>query len=144
MPDPSASLPPDPLSRPVVVYDGACAYCRRQIQRIRRRDADGAFTYVTRQTEGLEQRFPGLAEGDFDTGMRLIHEDEAISVGADAVYQIAQRVRGWRRFAWLYRVPLLNGLFRAAYAWIARNRHRLARDCEDACGTDDASGSPGR
>jgi predicted DCC family thiol-disulfide oxidoreductase YuxK len=136
MDGPTANLPPAPLARPVVVYDAACAYCRRQVERIRRRDTKDAFAYFPRQTEGLEQRFPALVEETFDSGMRLVHEDEAISVGADAVYQIARRLGGWRRFAWLYRVPLLRGLFRIAYAWIARNRHRLARDCEGTCGVD--------
>jgi len=58
MDSPPANLPPAPLDRPVVIYDGACAYCRRQIDRIRRRDADDVFAYVPRQTPGLEQRFP--------------------------------------------------------------------------------------
>jgi predicted DCC family thiol-disulfide oxidoreductase YuxK len=78
-------------SRPVVVYDGACAFCLRQVERIRRRDRAGVFEFVPRQTAGLEQRFPKLAEGDFNTGMRLVHRDGSVSVGADAVYEIARR-----------------------------------------------------
>jgi predicted DCC family thiol-disulfide oxidoreductase YuxK len=117
--------------RPVVVYDGDCPFCRKQIESIRRRDVDDVFEYLPRQTEGIESRFPRLAEGDFDAGMRLIHGDDSLSVGADAVYQIARRVRGWKRLAWLYRVPLLHGLLRAAYGWVARNRQRLPGGCTD-------------
>jgi predicted DCC family thiol-disulfide oxidoreductase YuxK len=65
--------------------------------------------------------------------MRLVHTDGSVSVGADAVYAIAGRLRGWRRVAWLYRVPGLRGLCRIAYGWIARNRHRIGGACTDAC-----------
>ena len=47
------------------------------------------FELVARQTEGPTERFPTLAEGDFNTGMRLITPDGAKLVGADAAYQIA-------------------------------------------------------
>lgn len=117
--------------RPVVVYDGECPFCRRQVSRIQQRDVDGALEYLPRQAEGIEQRFPQLTEGDFDTGMRLVHPDGSVSVGADAVYQIARRVRTWRYFAWLYRVPVLHQVFRAMYGWIARNRNRLEKACTD-------------
>lgn len=115
----------------VVVYDGQCAFCRKQVERIRCRDTQDIFEYLPRQAEGIEQRFPELIGGDFDSGMRLVHPDRSISVGADAVYEIARRVSGWKRLAWLYRVPVLNSICRVGYAWIARNRHKLAGKCED-------------
>jgi len=111
------------------------------------RDADGAFEYTPRQTPGLEDRFPKLAEGDFNTGMRLVHTDGSISVGADAVYNIARQVRGWRNLAWLYRVPGLKQVCQLGYAWIAKNRKRLGKTCDDgACKVDlsDEGASRGR
>jgi predicted DCC family thiol-disulfide oxidoreductase YuxK len=98
------------------------------VERIRALDSQGVLEYVPRDTAGLVERFPQLAAGDFNTGMRLITPDGTVYVGADSLYQVARRLRGWRRLAWLYRVPLLHALARAAYAWIARNRHRLHRD----------------
>ena len=131
-------MSPAATSRPVVVYDGECPFCRRQVSRMQARDPDQAFEYVPRQLPGLEERFPCLAEGDFNTGMRLIHPDGSVRVGADAVYEIARRLTGWKRWAWLYRVPGLGLLFRAAYAWIARNRYRLGKPCESgSCGVSD-------
>jgi predicted DCC family thiol-disulfide oxidoreductase YuxK len=118
----------------VIIYDGACPFCLKQVARIQRRDPGRIFEYVPRQTPGLEQRYPRLAEGEFITGMRLVHPDGRISVGADAVYGIARRLRPWRYAAWLYRVPGLRQLARAAYAWVAANRQRLGRSCDDgAC-----------
>ena len=119
--------------RPIVVYDGACPYCRKQVGRMKQRDVDEVFDYVPRQTEGLEQRFPRLAEGDFNTGLRLIEADGTIFVAGDAIYHIARRLRGWRNWAWLYRIPGLKQIFRAIYAWIARNRQKLGPCTDERC-----------
>lgn len=117
--------------RSVLVYDGDCPFCLKQIARIRRWDRAESFEYVPRRTPGLEERFPKLAEGDFNTGMRLVSPDGSIHVGADAVYQIARALPFWRRLAWLYRVPGLRRLARGIYAWIAAHRRSLAGTCED-------------
>ena len=117
-----------------LVYDGDCSFCRRWVARIVRRDRSDTFEIVARQTEGLTQRFPKLAEGDFNTGMRLITPDATIHVGADAAYQIARRLRYWRRLAWLYGVPGIHWCTRAAYAWIAANRQSLGGKGDEETG----------
>ena len=122
---------PDRPSRPVVVYDGQCPFCLKQIERIKRRDTAGVFEYLPRQAEELHQRFPKLAENDFETGMRLVHTDASISIGAEAIYHIARRLKGWKYLAWLYRLPILKGVLRAGYAWVAQHRYLLAKNCDD-------------
>jgi predicted DCC family thiol-disulfide oxidoreductase YuxK len=123
----------------VVVYDGQCAFCRHQVDRLRRWDRAGRFEYLARQTPGIEDRFPALAEGDFNTGMRLITRDGGILIGADAVHRIVQQLPRWKYAAWLYRVPGLHQLARLAYAWVAAHRYRLAGSCsEGTCKRDDA------
>lgn len=113
----------------VIVYDGECSYCRRQLERIRRRDVEGVFETIPRQAPGLTERFSQLLEGDFETGMRLIGPDGTVRVGADAVYEIARQLKPWRWFAWLYRVPLLHGLCKWGYGRIAANRSKLRGEC---------------
>ena len=121
------AIPP----KSALIYDGNCAFCLKWIARIAGRDRSHSFEFVARQTEGLTKRFPKLAEGDFNTGMRLITPDDVIHVGADAAYQIARRLRYWRSIAWLYRVPGIHWLTRAGYAWIAANRQSLGGKCDD-------------
>ena len=122
-------------SEGVIVYDGECSFCRRQVARIRRRDVEGVFETIPRQTPGLTERFSQLLEGDFNTGMRLILPDGTVLVGAEAIYGIARRLGRWRWFAWLYRVPLLHGLCKWGYGWIAANRSKLRGECDAECGT---------
>ncbi|MCZ6834262.1 MAG: DUF393 domain-containing protein [Planctomycetota bacterium] len=121
-------------AKPVIVYDGECSFCIKQMDRFRKRDSAGMYEYTPRQEPGLEDRFPGLAQGDFDTGMRLVRPDGTILVGADAVHGIARTLPPWKWAAWLYHIPGLKWLFRSLYGWIAMNRQRLGGSCEtEAC-----------
>ena len=137
-------MPPnDAAIRPVIVYDGACPFCRKQVARIRRRDRNGVFEFVPKQTPGLTVRFPRLAEGDFNTGMRLIDPDGTIHVGADAVYEIARRLPLSRWVAPLYRVPPIRWAARRFYGWIAANRYRFSRrECDMDCPLDEEPRTP--
>ena len=121
-------------AKPVVVYDGECSFCLRQIERLKRRDRRSQFEYVPRQSPELDERFPRLADNDFNSGMRLITPGGEILVGADALYHIARRLPIWGNIAWIYRLPGLNTLARLAYRWIAANRQRLGRSsAETSC-----------
>jgi predicted DCC family thiol-disulfide oxidoreductase YuxK len=118
-------------NRPVIVYDGDCSFCRKQIAKIQRKDVRAQFEYLPKQSETLADRFPVLAQSDFNTGMRLVLPDGQVQVGADAVYHIARRLPGWRWTAWVYRVPIIHALARTVYRWIAANRQRLSQNCDD-------------
>ena len=80
--------------RGTVVFDGSCSFCQAQIQRFRRLTIPGEFEFLPKQAPGLEERFPALASDEFATGMRFVAVDGTVSVGADAVYQIARGMRG--------------------------------------------------
>jgi len=120
-------------SRSVVVYDGDCPYCRRQMAWVQARDREAQFEFIASRTPGLLQRFPVLTGQDFNTGLRFLGRGGSVSVAADAVYQIVRRLPGWRWLAWLYRVPILHFLARKTYGWIAAHRQSLAGSCEEEC-----------
>lgn len=125
---------PAPASPPlVVVYDGACRFCRAQMGWIARRAAAGDFEFVPSQSAELLTRFPQLRGEEFNAGLRLVAADGGVQRGADAVYRIARRLRGWRWVALLYRVPGLTWLARRAYALVAARRYRLAGRCAESC-----------
>lgn len=109
----------------VVVYDGECRFCLWSVRRIQKLDRRDQFVYLPRQAPGLEEKYPQLADSDFNTGMRLIKGAKQIYVGADAVYQIYRMLPPFHLLAWLYRVPVLHSIFRAGYALIAKYRHML-------------------
>lgn len=114
----------------VIVYDGDCHFCRDQIARIQRWDANNQFEYLPRQAPEADVRFPILKSIDFDKGMRLIEPNGNNFEGADAIHQIARRLPATSAIAWLYKVPGINQICKAAYAWVAANRKRLGKTCE--------------
>lgn len=127
---------------PVIIYDGECRFCLWSMGRIRRLARAGQFDFAPRQQPGLDERFPVLAQSDFNTGLRLIQADGTVHVGADGVYEIYRRISPFHLIAWIYRLPLIKQVFRLGYAFIARNRHLFGRlpgasstePCEgDAC-----------
>ncbi len=123
----SPAAPEIPAGAIVVVYDGECGFCRRSVDEIRRRDREARMVYLPRRTPGIEEKIPGLTHGDFNSGIRVVDPDGTIHVGADGIRRIASQLPVWRRFTWVYDIPLIRGLARRIYAWIAANRMRLSR-----------------
>ena len=137
---PGAGKPPEiPAGAVVVVYDGDCGFCRRSVDEIRRRDRERRMVYLPRRTPGIEAKLPGLAEGDFDTGIRVVDPDGTIHVGADGIRHIASQLPVWRRLAWAYDLPVIRPVARRMYAWVAANRMRISA----ACAPDGACRLPG-
>jgi predicted DCC family thiol-disulfide oxidoreductase YuxK len=143
--------------RPCILYDGQCPFCRRQIERIRRRDRLGQFEYLPFEAPEVKRRYGHLDLGDLEAGLRLIipepdeHSDpkaehadhraetghpfepaHKVYTGPDAVVQIARRITPWRPLAWLSHLPGARRLFGFVYRWIARHRHRLGQKCDTA------------
>ena len=120
----------------VVVYDGDCRFCRRQIERIKQLDPSERFEYLAWQSEPFRERFGSLANEDLNKGLRVITPDGRVLVGADAVYHITRSLSGWRWVAWLYRVPGLRSLGRWGYAWVAARRYRLGGCDNGTCNVE--------
>lgn len=118
-----------PQEKPVIVYDGECSFCIAQMERIRHLDRDERFEYLPRLAPGLEQRFPILAQSDFETGVRYIDASGRVAAGADAVYEISSRLPLLRSVAWMYRIPPVRSVARAAYGWVAAHRQQIGRWC---------------
>ncbi len=117
-----------------IVYDGECQFCIAQVGQIKRMDRDRQFDYMPRQSPDLDQRFPALKAMDLEQGMRVVDQAGRIYIAADAVYEIAKRLPGPRMIAWLYRVPVLKQIAQRTYKWVASNRKKLGRTCDDnAC-----------
>lgn len=127
-------------AKAVIIYDGDCPFCISQIKRIQNLDPNNLFEYMARQQAEAEERFPILKSVDFNQGMRLITSDGHTFSGADAVYQIARRLPLTRFIAWVYCIPGIKQIAQLIYAWIAFNRQRLGKTCQDSlCKVEDPS-----
>ena len=109
--------------KPLLLYDGDCAFCRAWIERWRRTTGD-EVEYASYQEAG--ERFPEIAAGRFAEAVHLIESDGRWSNGAEAVFRSLAHGRGARAGAgaWLYRnVPPFAAASEWLYRIVARNRH---------------------
>ncbi len=113
----------------VVVYDGDCALCTRLSHRLRRWDRASSLEILPSTAAGVRERFPGITAHDYQRALQVVGRDGRRWQGASAVEEILRVLPKGRWVAWIFHVPGMRPLAERAYAWIARNRHRLG------CGT---------
>lgn len=119
----------DSQDYPVLLYDGTCGLCAKSVQLVLRHDLRGIVRFAPlqgRYGERARARWPELH--DIDSVVWLYpaahgHPERAL-VRSDAVLAAAGYLGGWWKLALLgYVVP--RPLRDAAYAFIARHRHRV-------------------
>lgn len=115
-------------TRPTLVYDGDCSFCRRSVELLRRWDREHRIALVPFQDQASVAAFriplPALA-----AAMHLVlpPPDGRVLAGADAVPELLRLLPGKRWLAWGFRIPGVMPLARRLYAWIARRRRCLVR-----------------
>lgn len=118
-------------TRPTVVFDGGCSFCRRQEHRVRRLDWLGRFD--TRTYDEALVDWPEVGRGTLGDGLRVRFPDSTATVGIDAVRSIAVRLPLTMLPALLLWLPGIYQLGRVGYGIMAKRRRRDAVD--DACAT---------
>lgn len=111
----SVSHPP---SKPLLVFDGDCHFCRHWIERWREL-TQGSIEYAPFQEIG--DRFPEIPRENFGQAMHFIDTDGSVYRGAEAVFRsLGRRARVW---TWFYEhVPGFAPVTEVAYGFVARGR----------------------
>jgi predicted DCC family thiol-disulfide oxidoreductase YuxK len=111
--------------RPVVVYDGNCTFCRRQLRRLERWTGE-TFERVPFQDAGT--RFDPIPQREFTRSVVLIQRDGRAYSGAEAVYRALAHNKGMTGWLWCYRhLPGFARISEWGYAFVARHRGRIGR-----------------
>ena len=110
----------NPPSKPLLLWDGECDFCRLWIERWREITA-GKVEYATYQQAA--HQFPEIPVEQFKRAMALIEPGGETFFAAEAVYR-SLRYRSSRRWlAWSYdHVPGFAVISEIAYKFIARHR----------------------
>ena len=112
-------------TRPVCLFDGQCAFCRRWADRLRRMAGEGTEIVAWQESDIASL---GVTAEQCNEALQFVDADGRVSSGSDAVAETL--LRG--RFPWTIagRILLLPGaraIARRTYRWVARNRHRLGK-----------------
>ncbi|MFP4473451.1 MAG: thiol-disulfide oxidoreductase DCC family protein [Candidatus Omnitrophota bacterium] len=115
----------DQKTRPVMLYDGDCAVCRRWIRRWQGLTGKRVEYQPYQQTIG---RYPQLSREQCAHAVQLIRPDGTVVSGARAVLESLSSAGRWRWLLWMYeRVPLFGRVCEWVYRLIARHRPLLSR-----------------
>ena len=118
-----------PLRKPILVFDGDCAFCRVWSARIERWSG-GAVECVSMAQAA--DRFPQVVKEGWKEAVGLLDADGNIYRGAEAVLRslaLSPR-RSFSVGLGIYRhVPGAAPLFELAYRFIARHRYRISGSC---------------
>jgi lipase maturation factor 1 len=120
MPDEFRFRVANPPSKPLMIWDGECHFCRRWIERWREITA-GKVDYITYREAA--QHFPEIPIEQFQRAVALIEPNGDVFFAASAVYRSLayRRSRNW--LVWSYdHVPGVAAISETAYKLIARNR----------------------
>src|SRR6266436_1192019 len=111
---------PNPPSKPLIIWDGECHFCRRWIERWREITRD-AVDYATSQESA--ERFPEIPREQFERSVIYIETDGSVFFGAEAVFRSLRCRSSKKWMAWSYdHVPGFAAVSESLYRIIAFNR----------------------
>ena len=93
---------------------------------MRRAMAGGALEVLPCRSAARRARFPAMTDAACLQAMQLVLSDGRVLAGADAVPELLRRIPRWRWLASAFALPGVRPLARRGYAWIAKNRLRIA------------------
>ena len=85
---------PDPNDYPeasVVIYDGQCQFCSRQVRRLAHLDGKNRLSIISLHDPGIESDFPALSHDELMEAMHLVEPSGKIHRGAAAFRLMTRR-----------------------------------------------------
>jgi predicted DCC family thiol-disulfide oxidoreductase YuxK len=122
------------LSKPVLLYDGTCGFCRVWVNRLRRWDRRGQVAYVTYQTRRDIPDLPSITDAELDRAAHVVMPDGRIAAGARAAPLLLGVLPGGALLRPLFRIPGVAWVGDRVYSWVAEHRHQLGGG--DSCSTN--------
>lgn len=127
-PPESAPLPqiPDPDERPgsdVVLYDGHCLFCRRQVKRLHGVDFGRRLSFLSLHDPRVAERYPDLTHEQLMEQMHLVDTTGRRHAGAGVFRYLTRQLPPLWPLAPLLYLPFSLPLWNWLYGQIARRRY---------------------
>lgn len=114
----------------VVIFDGHCNFCRRQVQRLNW-FAGGSVAFLSLHDSRVTELCPHLSHGDLMQRMYVVTSDKRTFGGAAAVKYLSRRLPRLWFAAPLLHIPFTLPIWNTLYDWVARARYSIAGRAED-------------
>jgi predicted DCC family thiol-disulfide oxidoreductase YuxK len=119
------------LSRPVLLFDGQCGFCRQWVARLERWDRRGAIQTLPGTERHRLPGLPAISDASLDRAMQFVTPDGRVYAGARALPALLPYLPGGRVLAAALYIPGVQLAADRLYAWISARRHRFG--CGDRC-----------
>lgn len=106
-------------TRPVVVYDGACGFCRKWILRLKRWDRNDRLDLVPLQDDEAP-RITGKPRGELERAAHVVLPEGGVYAGARAFRALCRYLPGGVVIRLLLSLPGALWIADHIYDWIAR------------------------
>lgn len=119
---------PSPDDRPdadVVIYDGECGFCRKQVARLGWWDCQGRLAYLSLHDPRVAERYPDLSHEDMLQALYVVTQSGERHRGAAAARYLTRRLRRLWWMAPLLHVPGSLPCWQWMYDQVARRRYLL-------------------
>lgn len=120
------------LTRPVLLFDGRCAFCLRWVARLRAWDRAGRIETLDGALRHTRPELPQISDEAMDRAMQLVLPSGRVIGGGGALRAALPFLPGGAPLGILLSLPGVRMGVDAAYAWVAARRHRLG--CGEKCG----------
>ncbi len=113
--------------KPIVLYNGACPICRREIEHYRRLDCSdkSALDFNDISTSNLAPERLGLTQDEAKRRLHVVDAEGRLLMGIPAFAAIWDRLPRYRLLAKLTRLPILRHLLPLIYEPIAFGLYQL-------------------
>mgnify|MGYP000489017205 CR=1 FL=1 len=131
---------PHPVELPdadVVIFDGKCVFCTRQVRNLKWFDGDAQrLSFVSLHDPWVAEHVPDLTHDAMMKQMYVVARDGATFGGAAAVRYLSRRLPTLWWAAPLLHIPLTLPIWQWGYDLVARRRYKIANRDGEACDPD--------
>jgi predicted DCC family thiol-disulfide oxidoreductase YuxK len=117
--------------RPIILYDGSCPLCRKEISHYRRMDKTHQLEWLDITSASSDLAAYGIS---FEAAMKRLHSIDGngeVKTGTDSFMLIWSQLRYYCLLAKTIRVLKLQRPLEYLYQWFAEWRYE--RRCRDGC-----------
>ncbi|MDX1943989.1 MAG: DUF393 domain-containing protein [Pirellulaceae bacterium] len=127
---------PTPAENPsgdIVIYDGHCKFCTRQIERLAKWDRKGQLAFLSLHVSEVAKRFPDLTYDQLMEQMYVVDRTGRKHCGAAAFRYLTTRLPRLYSLAPLMHIPFSLPLWQWGYRKLAKHRYMLMGKTAAAC-----------
>lgn len=116
----------------VVIYDGNCQFCRRQVERLHRWDGKNRLAFLSLHDPAVSRYVPNVTHDQLMQQMYLVDQRGRRFAGTNALRYLSRRLPPLWILAPLLHIPFSLALWQCLYRQVAKWRYQLNKaSCDE-------------